>query len=122
MRYHSSEPPLWPILVVANAAIGLALLLFCLHLWLSWKSLKSAENVLSEEPQTNGLANTIDRRVTHVGGLAVFSYKMVRFSSLAVLLSLVIVTSIRYGWSKLDIVLTEALVSTSTEISRLELW
>ena len=120
MRYHSSESPLWPI-AVANAAIGLALLLFCLHLWLSRKSLKSAENVLSEEPQTNGLADKIGRRVTRAGGLAVFSYKMVRFSTLVVLLGLVVVTSIQYGWSKFDIVLTEALVSRSMEISRMEL-
>lgn len=119
LTHASLSSPLWPA-AVANVAIGLSLLLFALHLFLSRKSLKSAavEAAVDDASDDKGPAGRIGRHVARAGGLVISAYKLTRFAASTVLLILVIISSVQRGWTNLNIVLSEALVSSSISTTR----
>ena len=53
------------------------------------------------------------RYVTKVGGIVILFYKATRLATLVTLLALSVVTSYRFGWSKVNVLLTEAMVCTA---------
>ncbi|GJF00392.1 ATP-binding cassette transporter [Phanerochaete sordida] len=94
--------------ILANVAIGLVLLVFAAHLYISQKSSQQADGAAAKGDSSSGaFADRLGRHVARVGGFAIFAFKLVRCAALATLLALVIISSVRTGWTNVSIVLAE---------------
>lgn len=83
--------------MAADVAVLLLLLAFGLNLWLRRATYRVAS--LSDASP-----------IAKVGGITIFIFKTIRLASLVALLSLSVATSLKNGWDRLNVVVTEAVV------------
>ena len=112
-----------PQFIGGIVVVMLPLLALGLHLWLKCVETQDlSRRVVVTAPGVPEAAPSkrvwpVDQYMTRDGGSVIFGYKISRLVAQVALLALSIVTSQRYGWTKLNIVLLEAIVCPTPVIS-----